>query len=209
MITDKQLDLLRASVKASMSDFRFNHTAEVEKMAMRLGNLYAPEKLNELCAAALLHDITKELSTEAQIELCREKGIELSLCEMQSPKTLHPITAAAIIPDRYSQFANEEIISAVRWHTTGRAEMSLCEKLIYLADYIDMSRKFADCIELREYFFSACPERMSAEEKLLHLDRTLLLSFDKTISGLILEGVAISPYTVDARNHIILNLNSK
>ena len=58
MINDRQLDTLRASVMASMSDFRFNHTAEVEKMAVRLGEIYAPEKLNELRAAALLHDIT-------------------------------------------------------------------------------------------------------------------------------------------------------
>ena len=158
MITEKQLDMLRENIRSSMSDFRFNHTAEVEKMAVRLGELYAPEKLNTLRAAALLHDITKELSVAEQIELCQERGIELSDCELQSPKTLHPITAAAVIPERHPEFAEEEIISAVRWHTTGRAEMSLCEKLIYLADYIDMSRKFADCIELREYFFTAEPE---------------------------------------------------
>jgi nicotinate-nucleotide adenylyltransferase len=209
MINDRQLDTLRASVMASMSDFRFNHTAEVEKMAVRLGELYAPEKLNELRAAALLHDITKELSTAEQIELCNKRGIALSSCELQSPKTLHPITASAIIPERYPEFADEEIISAVRWHTTGRAEMSLCEKLIYLADYIDMSRKFADCIALREYFFGAEPEKMSASERLEHLDRTLVLSFDKTICGLVSEGAAISPDTIDARNHIILKLKSK
>ena len=205
-IEEKQLELLFASVKASMSDFRFTHTAEVEKMAVRLGELYAPEKINILRAAALLHDITKELSTDEQLALCEEKGIELSLAEKRSPKTLHPITAAAIIPERYPEFADAEIISAVRYHTTGRAGMSLCEKLIYLADYIDMSRKFADCIELREYFFSAEPEKMSESERLEHLDRTLVLSFDKTICGLIAEGAAISPDTIDARNSIISEL---
>ena len=205
-IEEKQLELLFGAVKASMSDFRFDHTAEVEKMAVRLGELYAPEKINILRAAALLHDITKELPTAEHIALCEERGIELSLAEKRSPKTLHAITAAAIIPDRYPEFADEEIISAVRYHTTGRAGMSLCEKLIYLADYIDMSRKFADCIELREYFFSACPEKMSHSERLLHLDRTLVLSFDKTICGLIREGAAISPDTIDARNSIISEL---
>ena len=187
-----------------MSEYRFNHTAEVEKMAARLGELFVPEKLYILRAAALLHDITKELSTEEQIKLCNSHSIELTPLDIAAPRTLHPITAAAVIPERYPEFAEEEIISAVRWHTTGRAQMSLCDKLIYLADYIDMSRKFKDCVEIRNYFFDACPESMTESERAEHLRQTLILSFNRTIEILIEEGSAISPDTFEARNSLII-----
>ena len=200
----ERLDRLRISVRESMSEYRFHHTAEVEKMAVRLAELFAPDKLYILRAAALLHDITKELSTEEQIKLCASHGIELSPLDIAAPRTLHPITAAAVIPERYPEFAEEEIISAVRWHTTGRADMSICDKLIYLADYIDMSRKFKDCVEIRNYFFDAEPEKMSTEARLEHLRKTLILSFDRTIEILIEESSAISPDTFEARNRLIV-----
>ena len=194
---------LYLKVSSQMSEYRFKHTAEVEKMAVRLGELYAPEKLHALRAAALLHDITKELPYDGQIAICEEKGIALSAAELNSPKTLHAITAAAVIGDRYPKFATEEIISAVRWHTTGKADMSICEKLIFLADYIDMSRTFEDCILVREYFFRARPEEMNREERAEHLRKTLILCFDLTLKSLIEEGAPISPNTVDARNYLV------
>lgn len=202
MISENKIDALREKVSASMSEYRFIHTAEVEKMAARLGLLYAPDAISSLRAAALLHDITKELSTEAHMKLCEEHGIALSEAEKRSPKTLHAITAAAVIPERYPEFATEEIILAVRWHTTGRAGMSLYEKLIFLSDYIDMSRKFEDCIKVREFFFGACPENMTEADRLLHLDRTIIFAFDLTIASLIEEGAFISPDTVSAREHL-------
>jgi nicotinate-nucleotide adenylyltransferase len=117
---------------------------------------------------------------------------------------LHARTAAALIPEEYPEFAEQEIIDCVRWHTTGRADMTLCEKLIYLADYIDMSRTFEDCVKLREFFMLAEPEKMSREEKEAHLTRTLVRSFDMTISGLLADGLPISRDTVEARNSLIL-----
>ena len=82
--------------------------------------------------------------------------------------------------------------------------MTLCEKLIYLADYIDLSRTFEDCVRLREYFFSANPETMGEEERLAHLRNTLILSFDMTVRGLLEEGAPVSPDTMDARNQLII-----
>ena len=125
MITERMLDELRESIKNQMSPKRFRHTAEVEKMAVYLGELYAPELISELRAAALLHDVTKEYPTALQLEICKELRIELDADAVYAPKTLHARTAAAMIPERYSAFATETVVSAVRWHTTGRADMSL------------------------------------------------------------------------------------
>ena len=205
-ITDLMLDGLRQRVSGTMSPKRFRHTAEVEKMAEYLGSLYAPEEIPRLRAAALLHDVTKEYPPETQIAMCRERGIELEADALLAPKTLHARTAAAVIPEQYADFADDVIISAVRWHTTGRSDMSICERIIYLADYIDMSRTFEDCVRLRDYFMSAHPEKLDSEERARHLTKTLIMSFDMTMRGLIDDGRSISRDTVEARNSLIREL---
>ena len=206
-ITEEMIISLRESLKAQnergeMSDKRYNHTLEVERMAARIGAIYAPDKINMLRAAALLHDITKEYSTELQLKICAEREIQLTEQDVLAAKTLHARTAAALIPERYPELATPEVISAVRWHTTGKAGMSICERIIYLADYIDMSRKFGDCVALRNYFFGVDLDAMTEEERLVHLDETLLISYDMTMRGLIEKSAPISPETIAARNEL-------
>ena len=203
MITEEMLDTLRASVAAEMSEKRFRHTAEVEKMVARLAALYVPQKTLLLRAAALLHDITKEYATADQLRLCAVHGLAVTENDLGAPKTFHARTAAAEIPYRYPDFADEEIVRCVRYHTTGRRGMTLEEKLVYLADYIDLSRTFDDCVTLRNAFFEAKPEEMSSAERLSHLDDVLILSFDMTIRALLADGAPISPDTFEARNDLI------
>ncbi len=208
IITEEMLDTLRQKVAQGMSEKRFRHTSEVEKMVARLAELYAPERVFELRAAALLHDITKEYSKTKQIEICARYGLAVTECDLSAPKTFHARTAAALIPDEYPEFDIGEVVSCVRWHTTGRAGMTLCEELVYLADYIDMSRTFEDCVKLRNYFFDAEPEEMNADERLLHLRKTLLLSFDMTVRGLLDDGVPVSIDSMNARNELICLLSA-
>ena len=156
-ITEEMLNELRTNIEKSMSPKRVRHALEVEKMVIRLADMYAPEIKSTLRAAALLHDITKEYDEKVQLSILTKPGIEFSLKDRLAPKTFHARTAALLIPDIYPEFATDDVISAVRWHTTGRENMALFEKLLYLADYIDMSRDFEDCVKLREIFFSAKP----------------------------------------------------
>ncbi len=204
--TEEQISALREKISATMSPKRFYHTAQVEIMAERIGRIYAPDKTDVLRVAALLHDITKEFSTEKQIEICRQFGIIITKQDILTPKTFHAKTAALLIPALYPEFDDGEVISAVRWHTTGRENMSLLEKIVYLADYIDDSRKFEDCVKLRGIFWDAQPEKMSAAEREAHLTRTLVASFDMTLSSLISEGAPVSDDTFRARNWLILSL---
>jgi nicotinate-nucleotide adenylyltransferase len=204
--SEESLTALYESVREQMSEYRFVHTAEVEKMAVRLGKLYAPDKLDKLRAAALLHDITKEYTVDAHAKLIERGGESLSALDRLSYKTLHARSAVELIKEKYSEFADTHVLDAVRYHTTGRADMSVCEMIIYLADYIDDSRKFDDCVKLRNYFWDAHPENMSAEQREEHLLRTLLLSFDMTIISLTNEGSPISIETVSARNSVVLAL---
>ena len=208
-ITEEMLNELRENITKTMSAKRVRHALEVEKMVTRLAEMYQPEMANTLRAAALLHDITKEYDDKVQLSILTKPGIEFSLKDRLAPKTFHARTAALLIPDIYPEIATDDVISAVRWHTTGRENMALFEKLLYLADYIDMSRDFEDCVKLREMFFSAKPEQMNDEEKLAHLNRTLVASFDMTISALLRKGAVISSDTTNARNALICELHSK
>ncbi len=202
-ITEKMLDSLRGQIKGSMSPKRFTHTAAVEKMVARLCALYCPEYALQLRAAALLHDLTKELAPEAQEALCAAYDIPVDELQRLSPKTYHAKTAAARIVRDFGQFADPIVINAVRWHTTGHAGMTLTEKLLYLADYIDDSRTFSSCVLLRRYFFGAEPELMAPEEREKHLRATLLLSYEHTLKDLLAEGAPIDQDTVRARNELL------
>ena len=203
---EKKLSELFERVSSEMSPYRFAHTVGVERAALRLGELYLPDDLYELRVAALLHDITKERSADEHIAICEDAGLTVTATERKAPKMFHAKTAALVIPSRYPEFATPEIISAVRYHTTGRADMSIAEKIIYLADYIDMSRQFEDCVALRNYFFDFDFENASEEEKLAHLNDTLIMSYNLTIRGLLDDGKHIDTTTFEARNYLILNI---
>ena len=204
-ITEEMLNELRERVMRQMSPKRFMHTIAVEEMIVRLCALYCPEYTAELRAAALLHDLTKELETCQQESLCREYGLRISDEERAAPKLYHARTAAERIRAEYAEFATPTVISAVRWHTTGHAAMTLPEKLLYLADYIDESRTFRNCVILRRYFFGASPEKMTAEERETLLRDTLILSYDMTIKDLLEEGRSVAIDTVAARNDLIFS----
>ena len=207
-ITEEMLNELRENIEKTLSPKRVHHALEVEKMVIRLAEMYQPEMTPTLRAAALLHDITKEYDDKVQLSILTKPGIEFSLKDRLAPKTFHARTAALLIPDIYPEFASDEVISAVRWHTTGRENMPLYEKLLYLADYIDMSRNFEDCVKLRNMFFSAEPEKMDEKERLDHLNRVLVASFDMTMAALLRSGAIISSDTINARNGLLCDLHN-
>jgi nicotinate-nucleotide adenylyltransferase len=201
-IDEAALTSLRDALATQMSEKRYKHTLAVERMAIRLGELYCPEHIPHLRAAALLHDITKEETFEKQLQLCQKFGIIVSETDRLSPKTFHAKTAAALIPEKYPQLAHPTVISAVRWHTTGHADMTICENLIYLADYIDDTRRFDDCVELRKYFYDGLSKAKDQKDRYVCLLKTLMLSFDMTVSSLKNEGAPVDTDTLEARDYI-------
>lgn len=203
-ITHSMLDDLRMQVSGSMSPKRFRHTFAVEAMVERLCKLFCPDLIMSMRAAALLHDVTKERTLEEQEALCHELDMTVTDADRLAPKTLHARTAAALIATEYPNFNDPLIVDAVRWHTTGHSGMTLTEKLLYLADYIDDSRSFESCVILRRYFWGANPEQMDREDRLALLRDTLILSYDMTVKDLLADGNPISSETVDARNELLL-----
>ena len=205
-LSERALERLRQCVCATMSQKRFAHTLGTEQTVAEMAALYCPEKTALLRAAALLHDVTKEYSESQTKEVLAREGVKLRPDEKASPQIWHAITAALEIPHLYPDLADAELLSCVRWHTTGREGMTLTEQLLYLADYIDMSRTFHSCVVLRRYFWGAEPENMDAEARLCLLRQTLAFSFDLTMRDLLDDGALIARETVDARNELMLLL---
>ena len=195
------LTALKRAVAARISPYRLAHTLGVADMAERLAMLYCPEKAEMLRAAALLHDVTKELDNGAQLALLAEASIALRADEQASPKIYHGITAPLVIARDFPAFADAAVLSAVRWHTTGRAEMSLAEALLYLADYIEEGRTFPDCVALRDKFFAANPKEMDMPARLAHLAAILVLSLEMTVNDLTAAGAPVCQDTLDALSY--------
>lgn len=197
-VTENALQELRAAVAREIGEYRMAHTLGVERAAAELAALYCPEKANLLRAAALLHDVTKELTDAEQLNIFAANGITLRPDEAASPKVWHGMTAALLIPARYPDFADAELILAVRWHTTGHAGFTLTEAIVYLADLIEEGRRFPDCVAAREYFWGADPARMTPAARRSHLRNTVLLSLENTLSRL--QGDAVCLDTLAARD---------
>lgn len=118
--------------------------------------------------AGILHDCTKYLSLEEHLAICEKYGLELDDMERQSAKLLHSKTGAAL--SRYLYGQNDQVYWAIYWHTTGKADMTVLEKIIYLADYMEPNRKFDGVEDLRRLCYEDLDEalllgvRMSIED---------------------------------------------
>ena len=202
--TEKErLDKLRSDISRYMGPKRLSHTYSVERETAVLAGIYAPEDEFLLRAAALLHDITKELSLEKQLKLCDEFGIIYTDEEKLTPKILHSRTAPAVIERDFCEYAVETVLSAVRWHTTGRAGMSVAEQLLFLADYIEETRTFDSCLALRRFFYEGLEAASDGDSRRALLTDTMILALDMTVRELLECSDPIHADTVAARNSFI------
>lgn len=178
------LSQLRPVALSYLKHKRIPHVLGTEQEAIRLAERYGAD-VEKARVAALLHDCTKKLDMPAQLALCKKYGIELDELEQKALKLLHSKTGAAIAKDVFG--VDNEIYSAIWYHTTGKADMTTLEKIIYLADYIEPSRDFPGVDTLRK----VCYE---------DLDRGLLLGLEMTIEEMTAMGNPVHRATVEARD---------
>lgn len=179
---EPELTWLRRQVIPMLSSQRIAHTAGCEHEAVQLAKLWGedPEKA---AVAGILHDSTKNLSYDEQLILCDKYGIILDNAQRENPKLLHAITGAALAKDRFG--VSEEISQAIRWHTTGKPDMSVLEKIIYLADYIEPTRDFDGVERLRELAYE-------------DLDKALALGLEMSLEELRRQNIEPHRDTVEA-----------
>ena len=162
-----QLDWLRERAYKYLKPKRIPHVAGCEQEAAKLALRWG-EDPGDAAEAGILHDITKKLSMEEQLKLAEKYGIVFDKFERENIKLTHAITGAELARELFGE--PERIYDAIRWHTTGRADMTLLEKIIYIADYIEPTRDFEGVDELRRLAYEdldsamALGLRMSLEE---------------------------------------------
>ncbi len=193
---------IREKVKSLQGERRYRHTLGVEEEAYALGQLFMPEKSEKLALTALLHDITKKLNINEHIALCEKYGIEIDTNNIV-PKLLHAKTGCEYAKEMFgAEIVDNEVYNGIFYHTTGRKDMTLFEAIIYLADYIEKTRTFADCKRLRKFFYKSIKKGI---DKFEALRLAMVMSFDMTIKNLISEGREIDTDTVLARTYFLNN----
>ena len=201
MITDEMLDALRTRIGSLMSEHRYSHTLGVEKMAAFLSEFCLPEKEKELRAAALLHDVTKELSYEEQ--LCMLADIEnlsnakLSSSDME-PAVIHSFTAQVVVKRDFKEFATDEIVSAVTKHTVGDIDMSVFDKIIFLADFIEETRTYQASVDTRNFVINSMKNGEISQNSET-LVKACIMEINSTISHLKAMGKVVNEKTVLAK----------
>ena len=148
------------------------------KMAQHWG-----ENVTDAARAGILHDITKVLDGPLQLTLCQAYGKILSDFSRKYPKTLHALTGSLVAEKIFGE--NEAVVTAICHHTTGRANMGLLEKIIYVADYMEPCRDFPGVEKLRELAFS-------------DIDGALKLGLEMTLEHLARQGNEVSAESREA-----------
>ena len=168
---------LEREVVSLLKPSRVKHVLGCRDTAVELAKRWGAD-IADAAHAGILHDITKALDGPLQLTLCAEYGTMLDEFSKKYPKTLHALTGALVAERVFGE--NPAVISAIRSHTTGKANMNMLEKIIYVADYMEPNRDFPGVDRLRTLAFS-------------DLDGALKLGLEMTLEHLKRQGAEVSP----------------
>ena len=177
---------LRAVSYSMIRAKRIAHVKGTEEEAVRLARRWGANE-EHARRAAILHDCTKYLELDEQLALCAQYGVELDDMERGAVKLLHSKTGSALA--RYVFGEPEEVWQAICWHTTGKADMTLLEKILYIADYMEPTRDFEGVEKLRELAYT-------------DLDAAVLLGTEMSVEEMEQRGNPIHPNTLAARDYL-------
>ena len=176
------MDRLEQVVISLLKPSRVKHVLGCRDTAVELAKRWGAD-VTDAARAGILHDVTKAIDGPLQLTLCAAYGKLLDDFSKRYPKTLHALTGSMVAKRIFGE--NEAVVSAIEFHTTGRADMTLLEKIIYVADYMEPNRDFPGVERLRELAFT-------------DLDAALKLGLEMTLEHLGEQGVAVSPASRDA-----------
>lgn len=160
-------DGLRKGIRPYLTEKRYQHTLRCCEMALRLADRWGCSR-DDAARAALLHDITKKLSDQEQLKLCDKYGIINKYSEQEFGTLIHADTAAALAGDVFGMPGH--ICRAIALHTLGAADMTLLDKIIYLADACEEGRDYPGVGAIRQTAFE-------------DIDRAMLMSLESTIQN--------------------------
>ncbi|OOP72793.1 bis(5'-nucleosyl)-tetraphosphatase (symmetrical) YqeK [Clostridium beijerinckii] len=177
-------------LKSNLLEKRYMHTLGVADTAKRLAKLNGvSEKKAEI--AGLAHDVAKNLSIDKMREIIKENNVIISEIEEKNMNLWHSIVAPIEAKDRLG-IDDDEILDAIRWHTTGKEDMSTLTKIIYIADMIEPGRNFDGVDEIRRATFE-------------NLDKGVYFGLTSSIKVLLARNLLIDENTIKARNYFLFN----
>ena len=176
------MDQLERVVVSLLNPNRVAHVLGCRDTAVRMARHWGADE-TDAARAGILHDITKAIDGPLQLTLCAAYGKILSDFSRKYPKTLHALTGSLVAERIFGE--NENVVSAICHHTTGRADMTTLEKIIYVADYMEPNRNFPGVEKLRELAFT-------------DLDGALKLGLEMTLEHLKRQGNEVSPESREA-----------
>ena len=176
------MEQLEQIVISLLNPNRVAHVLGCRDTAVELARRWGADE-TDAARAGILHDITKAIDGPLQLTLCEAYGKILSDFSRRYPKTLHALTGSLVAKRIFGE--NEAVVSAIEHHTTGKADMSLLEKIIYVADYMEPNRDFPGVEKLRELAFT-------------DMDAALKLGLEITLEHLKRQGAEVSPESRDA-----------
>ncbi len=181
----------KAILKNRLTEKRYIHSLNVADSAKMLAKLYGYDE--EIAyTAGLIHDCCKDTPAGLQLSYMLENGVELSEYELGVAKLYHSICGSVFVKKEFG-IDNQDIINAVRYHTTGRKNMSLLEKIIFIADFISDERDYNGVEIMRE-------------KAVKSLDEAIVEGLSFTIKDLIDQGRIIHPDTLDAYNDAMMKI---
>lgn len=181
-------------IKKRLSEYRFYHSLNVANEAKRLAKKYGADE-DKAFTAGLIHDIMKDTDYEAQRELIEKYSHKMTPTELANPKIWHAMSGEVFLRHKLN-VKDEDILSAVRYHTTARDNMSLLEKVLYIADYTSAERNYPDVDVIRE----------KAERS---LEEAMLYGLQFTIKENVEAGAVVHPDSILAYNEVAISEKEK
>lgn len=181
------LEALERTCEPLYKPKRWLHALGCSETAAQLAHRYGAITADAR-RAGILHDVTKALTGAEQIAFCAQHNIPVTDSERESPWLLHAKTAAWAAEHIFGE--DEEIVSAIRWHTTGKADMTTLEKIVYIADYTEPSRDFPGVNDVRDALGR-------------DLDEGVLLGLEMSIRHLQAQGRPVEQASVEAREFLL------
>ncbi len=179
-------DEFKAVMRELLSKKRFQHSLNVADSARALAQIHGAD-MDKAYIAGLLHDIKKEETPAAMKSMAILSDMDLEEIEVNTPNLWHAPASAYFIRKSFG-IEDEEILNAVRFHTIGRAEMSLVERVVYLADLVSADRSYPDVGRMRK----------SAYE---NIDLAMFEALQFALQDLSKKAALIPNYTLQAYNY--------
>lgn len=200
-----RLQYIRNSLVRYEEPQRLEHTLGVYRECLWMSKVFglSEEDSYSICAAALLHDIAKTLPMEKALLLAEKQGKTL---KTEIPTVIHQYTGAMLALEDFGRdIVNDDILSAIECHTTGKVGMSDLDKMLFVADFTEAGRKYRSCIEFREYLHDGC-EKINKNDKNARyqvLDDVTKRIVGYTITYLTEKGKKIDPSMIEAWNSMV------